>query len=700
MTTPQTIQQDRGMGTPSSILTVLSIGSACALAVGLCDVLLGILSSQPEAFRSISSILPPLAVTTAVSLIFYVLIWLPVGAIGGRRGWRRIPLALSVAAFFMVTFVTAAVSDLIYLPPEVVAAWVSTKLVVSLALGVLGAVACYRLIPAAMDVKRLLCATRVVGLMVLVMLSLLTAYVWLRSYRTQTAMGGNMFFVGFAFSVVACVWLAMRFGQKIRPASFLAVAAVPLVLAPLVLWQPPNRAGASPSGATDTRRDIRRVILLSIDTLRADMLSCYNPDGVPTPNLDRIARDAVVFDRAVAPSSWTLPSFASIMTALAPPVHRATKLSPHMPAILPTLAEHLKKAGYVTGAVGLNRYLLPESNLSKGFDEYQFYPVPSLGSTLAGRILTHLAPDRYRRIPSSPDLTRLACKWVAGHAHEDFFFWLHYLDPHSYYTPPAERLPDGEPPPRIGNAFTGTKDARGGYLIPSMEERDWIRQLYEAEVRHVDDCVGRFLAVLDELGLYQDAMIVVLSDHGEEFWEHGGVDHGHTLYEELIHVPMLIKLPRGRINATRVEERICTGSVMPTILDLCTIEYEPEHLSYHSLLPLLIGRPEHYRRAPILCAGNLFFDDQQAVISDGMKYIRSNITGHEQLYDLRRDPMEQTSIAASASGELDRIRAVARQLDDSVRSLREHFKLAGTEDTDSTMSREMLRDLRSLGYVR
>jgi len=700
MAAPRGTHDESSNATASPVLKILSIGSACALAVGLCDVLLGILSSQPEAFRRFPAILPPLAVTTATGLLLYVLIWLPVGAIGRRRGWRPIPLALSVAVFCVVTFVTAAVSDLIYLPPEVVAAWVSTKLAMSLAIGMFAAAASYRLIPAAMAPDRLLRTTRVAGLMVLLLLSLLTAYVWLRFYRTQTAMGGNLLFVGFAFSVVACVWLTMRFGQKIRSASFLAVAAVPLVLAPLVIWNPPNRAGASPSGATDTRRDIRRVILLSIDTLRADMLSCYNPDGVPTPNLDRIARDAMVFNRAVAPSSWTLPSFVSIMTGLAPPVHRATKQSPLMPAILPTLAERLKDVGYVTGAVGLNHFLLPASNVSKGFDEYQFYPVPSLGSTLAGRILTRLAPDRYRRIPSSPDLTRLACEWVAGHAHEDFFFWLHYLDPHSPYTPPAERLPDGEAPPRIGHAFTGTKDARGGYLIPSMEERDWIRRLYEAEVRHVDDCVGRFLATLDELGLYQDAMIVVLSDHGEEFWEHGGVDHGHALYEELIHVPMMIKLPRGHTNSTRVDERICTGSVMPTILDLCNIEYEPEYLSYHSLLPLLTGRPEHYRRGPILCAGNLFFHDQQAVIFDGMKYIRSNITGHEQLFDLRRDPMEQTSIAASVPGDLDRMRAMARQLDDSARYLREHYELAGTENAVSAMSREMLRDLRSLGYLR
>ncbi|HUW81960.1 MAG TPA: sulfatase-like hydrolase/transferase [Phycisphaerae bacterium] len=700
MTAPRGTQDDSSNATASLRLTVLSIGSAFALAMGLCDVLFGILSSQPEAFRSFPSILPPVAVTTATSLVLYVLIWLPVGAIGRRRGWRPIPLAFSVAVFCIVIFATATVSDLTNLPPEVHAAWVSTKLTMSLGMGVFAAVAFYRLIPAAMDLKRLLRATRVAGLMVLFLLSLLTTYVWLRFYRTQTAMGGNMLFVGFAFLVLACVWLAMRFGHKARPASFLAVAAVPLVLAPLVIWNPPNRAGASTSGASGARRDIRRVILLSIDTLRADMLSCYNPDGVPTPNLDRIARDAVVFNRAVAPSSWTLPSFASIMTGLAPPVHRATKQSAHMPAILPTLAEHLKEAGYVTGAVGLNHFLLPASNVSKGFDEYRFYPVPSLGSTLAGRILTRLAPDTYRRIPSSPDLTRLACEWVAGHAHKDFFFWLHYLDPHSPYTPPAERLPDGEAPPRIGHAFTGTKDARGGYLVPSMEERDWIRRLYEAEVRHVDDCVGRFLALLDELGLYQDALIVVLSDHGEEFWEHGGVDHGHALYEELIHVPMMIKLPRGHTSSTRVNERVCTGSVMPTILDLCDIEYEPEYLSYCSLLPLLTGRPDRYRPSPILCAGNLFFHDQQAVIFDGMKYIRSNITGHEQLFDLRRDPTEQTSIAASASGELDRMRAVARQLDDSVRSLREHFKLAATEDTDSTMSREMLRDLRSLGYVR
>jgi len=700
MTTPQTIQQGLGRDTPSLTLTVLSVGSAFALAMGLCDVLFAILSSQPEAFERFAAVLPPIAVTTAVCLALYMLAWLPVAAIGRRRGWQPIRLTLAVAVFWVFTLTIAVISDLTNLPEEVAASWVSTKLTMSLAAGVLAAVALYRLVPATIDTSRLLLAARVGGLLLVVLLSLLTVYVWLRFYRAQSGTVGTVLFVGLALSVLSCVWLVMRFGHKVRPVSFLGVAALPLVLGPLVVWSPPNRAGAIPSDPSRAQRDIRRVILLSIDTLRADMLSSYNPDGVPTPNLDRIARDAVVFEKAVAPSSWTLPSFVSIMTAVATPVHRASEQSPEMPAVLPTLAEHLRGAGYTTGAVGLNHFLLPKSNLSKGFDEYRFYPVPSLGSTVAGRILTRLAPDAYQRIPSSPDLTRLACEWIAGHAHEDFFFWFHLLDPHGPYTPPTERLPDGQAPLRIGNAFTAASDARGGYLIPSAEERTWIRRLYEGEVRHIDDCVGQFLKTLDDLGLYEDALLVFLSDHGEEFWEHGGVDHGHALYEELIHVPLMVKLPRNHAGSRRIDEPVSTGSVMPTVLDLCGIDYESGYFSYCSLLPLLDGHPERYQPGPIVSAGNLFFDDQQAVIFDGMKYIRSNITGREQLYDLRRDPTEQTSIASSAPGQLERMRAIATRLDNSARSVREHFKLVNTGNTNTKMSQDMARELRSLGYIR
>ncbi len=700
MTTPQTIQQDRDRGTPPFILTVLSVGSAFALTMGLCDVVFAILSSRPEAFDRFSALLPPIAVTTAVCLGLYILAWLPVAAIGRRCGWRPIHLTLAVAVFWVFTLTIAAVSDLTNLPEEVIASWVSTKLAMSLATGVLAAVAFYRLVPATADTSQLLRATKAAGLLLVLLLLLLTAYVWLKFYRTQTAIGGNMAFLGFGVSVVACVWLAMRFGDKVRPASFLAAAAVPLVLAPLVIWAPPNRARAITSDTSRAPRDIRRVILLSIDTLRADMLSSYSPDGAPTPNLDRIARDGVVFDRAIAPASWTLPSFVSIMTGVATPVHRASEQSPEMPAILATLAEHLRGAGYTTGAVGLNHFLLPKSNLSKGFDEYRFYPVPSLGSTVAGKILTRLAPDAYQRIPSSPDLTRLACEWVTRHAHQDFFFWFHLLDPHEPYTPPTERLPDGQAPPRIGNAFTAANDVRGGYFIPSGRERKWIRQLYEAEVRHVDGCVGRFLATLDELGLYQDTLIVFLSDHGEEFWEHGGVGHGQSLYEELIHVPLMIKFPDGHARPQRIDEPVSTGSIMPTLLDLCSIDYESKYLSYCSLQPLLEGHPERYQPGPIVSGGNLFFDDQQAAVFDGMKYIRSNITGDEQLFDLQRDPTERTSIATTAPDRLGRMRVLAKQVNDSAQSLREHYELAGTGNTAPEMSREMLRDLRSLGYVR
>jgi hypothetical protein len=118
------------------------------------------------------------------------------------------------------------------------------------------------------------------------------------------------------------------------------------------------------------------------------------------------------------------------------------------------------------------------------------------------------------------------------------------------------------------------------------------------------------------------------------------------------------------------------------------------------LQPLLEGHPERYQPGPIISGGNLFFDDQQAVVFDGMKYIRSNITGDEQLFDLQSDPAERTSIAATAPDRLARMRALARQEDDSAQSLREHYQLAGTQDTAPEMSRQMLRDLRSLGYVR
>ncbi len=694
-------RQDSVNRESAPVLMALIVGCVLSVAIGFCDIALGTLRSEPGAFESFSGILPPLTATIVTCLVVYMVSWF-VATFVLRRvvKFTEVPLALSLAAFWTVVFVTVTISDLTNGPHDVPEQWTQARVLICFCLSALFAGACYRLVPTSVDAFRCKRVAGVAGSMVVSVLALLVIYVWQQTYRPLTGAGNVMLLAGFVLAALLVVWVVMRVGHRVHPGGFLGLLVVLVVLGPLVWWVPPNKAKASLEKPSQASRSVKHVILLTVDTLRADALSCYNKNSAPTPSFDRIARDSVIFTQAISPAPWTLPSFASMMTGLNQSIHRASKFAPQVPEVLPTLAEHLRDRGYLTGGIGLNRWLTSPTNMGKGFDDYRFYPPPSQGSTLGGKILQVASPSTFKRSPSSLELTGKFCRWLEENAETDFFFWMHYLDPHSPYTPPEEYLPETEPAPGIGKEYRDTNDARGGFLVSSADERKWIKELYLAEVRYVDDCVGTVLGTLDRLGIYDDAILVLAADHGEEFWEHDGVDHGSTLYDESIHVPLMIKLPRGNSTVRRVTERVSTTSLMPTILDLCGIDYQAEYLSVGSLAPLLGPNPQAFEAAPIVSGATLFFDDRQAVSTDGMKYIRSSITDREELYDLQRDPEEQNSIAASSPDRLEKMRALAQKLDKADDELRSHFETLGMDTSETEPSAEMLRDLRSLGYVR
>jgi arylsulfatase A-like enzyme len=295
------------------------------------------------------------------------------------------------------------------------------------------------------------------------------------------------------------------------------------------------------------------------------------------------------------------------------------------------------------------------------------------------------------------DLTDRACRWLEQNFDRDFFFWVHYFDPHNPYAPPAEFLPDREPPPDIGTTFDEVSDVRGGYLILSAEERKWVKQLYEAEVRYVDEQFGRILDTLETLGLYEQSLIIFVSDHGEEFWDHDRYGHGHCLYNEVVHVPLMIRPPRGR-PPCRVADMVSTTSLMPTILEFCGIERDPGSLSVGSLSPLLGSSPGQFKPRPVVSSGMLYYDDQVAIGFDGKKYIRSLITQREELYDLADDPGERSSATASSGQAIKKARAIFQDLQRSADQLRE--RLGQTETKEAKVSEERLKRLKALGYAK
>ena len=472
---------------------------------------------------------------------------------------------------------------------------------------------------------------------------------------------------------------------------------LPLLLVFLVLLAAcsgDRESSTSYEGFEARKHPTPQVILITVDTLRADALSSYHPQGGPTPSVDRLAEDGVLFNHVMAVAPWTLPSLASLLTGVAPNVHGAVGRESVVPNDLPTLAEYMRDAGYLTAGLGSNPYLRPRSGLSRGFLRYDIFPKEEANSLL----------EKFKRWrsptpsdPSTAELTDMAVQWIQANHEKDFFLWVHYLDPHTPYAPPQEFLPQAQPLPRIGTSFGMVSEILGGTFVPSLAERAWIKELYRAEVRYIDESLGRLIDTLKRLNLYRDSLIVFTSDHGEEFWEHGTSGHGHTLYDEVLRVPLILKLPQSA-STRRINTLVANAGLMPTILDLCEIPYSEEMFSYSSLRTSWESRTHPSSAQSIYSTRLHYYEDREAIVFEGMKYVRLSLSRKEELYDLTQDPEEQFSVVRSNP---DIVREAKYLLDEQARQaerLRKHYGVTSGEA--KPLDPETEEQLQSLGYVK
>lgn len=468
-------------------------------------------------------------------------------------------------------------------------------------------------------------------------------------------------------------------GTGVRLLGALFLLALPLFL--LLRLPAPSNPHSS------QQPTVPRVLLLSIDTLRPDALSSFGGREIRTPHLDALAGDSLSFTRAYSSASWTLPAMASVMTGVSPRVHGALHTRSRVPDVLPTLAETLRRAGYRTSAFVSSTVLGPPANLTQGFDEYHPYPGPWLGRSLGATALrSRLSRFRLDEAPP-PALTEDVTDWLRAQREAPFFLWVHFFDPHAPYGPPRRYLKDLQGRTR----FEGwDEDAiRAGTWVPTPAERERIHQLYLGEVRWVDDAVGRFLGELKRRNLYDDTLIVLVSDHGEEFWEHDSYGHGHTLYDELLHVPLLVKLPRS-IRTGRIATPVSTAGIFSTVLEACALPIPPGYPATGSLLQPAGDRPLH-------ALGLNRFEDRQSVRFGGFKYIRWTTSGREELYDLQHDPGEKENLAASAPSDLAEGRRLLENFEAEGRKARQLLRLTDGETTE--LDAHTLERLRSLGYA-
>jgi len=396
--------------------------------------------------------------------------------------------------------------------------------------------------------------------------------------------------------------------------------------------------GSAPEGLKVGRPP---VILISIDTLRSDRLPAYGYAAVETPHLDRFARDAVLFERAYSHYPMTLPSHASLLTGQLPPRHgvrdnRGYRLG----ADLPTLAALLSDAGYHTAGVVSSSVLRSRTGIGRGFELYD----DTLGGT---------RQESLRVFPQRPGSQSIAVaeNWLEQFGAGDrFFLFLHLFEPHTPYEAPAPYA---------------TR-----YADP-----------YDAEVAYTDELVGGFLERLRERGLYDPALIVVLSDHGEGLGDHGETEHGLLLYRETLQVPLMVKLPGALRAGERMDAPVALTDVMPTVLDLLDLSMpEPEGWALFGAEPPPRDRPIYSETW--FSRHQYGWSELKSAIRDRRHYIRAP---RPELYDLVDDPAERRNLLETEPPPVE-LQAWIEEIG------------VGAEAT-AELTPEELESLAALGYI-
>lgn len=396
------------------------------------------------------------------------------------------------------------------------------------------------------------------------------------------------------------------------------------------------------------------VLLVTIDTLRADHLGAYGYGMIETPNIDRLAKRGTLFSRAFSPVPLTLPAHAAIMTGTIPPRHGVRNNGQRLPVGRRTLAEILKGRGYRTGAFVGAFPLDSKFGLDRGFETYD----DRYGSRNASRDLTFVE----RR---ADDVNAPAAAWISARRGEPFFAWVHYFDPHAPY----------EPPPPYAAGYRGRE--------------------YDGEIAYTDAALGRLLAGLESSGSLDNTIVVLTADHGESLGEHGEATHGIFIYDATIHVPLILAHPSLIPGGRTVGSPVGLADLAPTILDLLGIPV-PAGMDGVSAVAALKSQPGaaepniEDREIYVECLAG-WLDRRWAPLrgirTGTWKYIEAP---QAELYDLRADSGEARNVLSAHPAE---VRGLSEVLDRIGRA--EPAAAAKAEP----VSAETRRKLRSLGYV-
>jgi len=428
------------------------------------------------------------------------------------------------------------------------------------------------------------------------------------------------------------------------------------------------------------------ILLVSVDSLRRDHVHCYGYSRETTPVIDRLASEGVRFETVVAPTSWTLPSHITLLTALPPEVHGVIQSWMQLRGGSIALAEVLWARGYTTAGVVSGPFLRAEYGFARGFDYFDDYTAVASSHDLSHRNIT------------SPILFTLVQDWLQGWdasgRRRPFFLFLHMWDVHYDYTPPSpyDRLFD----PDYAGTITGEDFERSPHIYPQMDPRDieHLVALYDGEIRYTDHYIGEILALLADLGVEDDTIVLLTSDHGDEFFEHGNKGHRKALYDETLLVPLVIRYPERITPGTVVPRQVRLMDIAPTLLSLASIAPLPDFggVEKHSrdLTPLLRGENAHLGALPAY--GDLHAEWASLRTEQSKLIMSLSDPAIYLLYDLSTDPGEQTNMIPAHP-------FLAEELEAQLTAWRAERHLRPSYSREWELSDEQIRQLRALGYV-
>lgn len=386
------------------------------------------------------------------------------------------------------------------------------------------------------------------------------------------------------------------------------------------------RSAAAPRRAVPSGKP-PNVVLFLVDTLRADHLGCYGYERPTSPRIDAFAREGILFTRTVAQSSWTRPAAASLLTGQYPQRHGVHTLRDGLEPSVPTLAEVVRARGYRTAGFVTNVNVAPAWGFARGFDVYRYFPEDSASPRV------HAGADEIE--PAIFD-------WI-GEGAAPFFLYVHATDPHAPYAPPdpyAERFvdPSSQSDAEISARLGALKRNPAG--ATEADVRALVTR-YDGEIAFVDAAFGRLLDELARRGLADDTLVIFTADHGEEFFDHGGFEHGRTLFRELLTIPLLMRLPQRLHAGVRSDVLARQIDVLPTVLDVLGVDPEPS-LAGRSLLPLRHAGDDG---SEALAETSLASRDLEGLMTGSWKFLQASRRPDDipEVYDTVADPLEQVN---------------------------------------------------------